>query len=427
MLDIKFIREHAGLVADGARRKRIPFDVDRLLAVDEQRRALQLERDTLREQRSRRSREIGRLAGEEKQAAIAAMGEVNDRIRTVEAQLEQVIAEFEQLMLLCPNPPADDVPPGETDADNVEVRRVGSPRSFGFPPLDHITLGERLDILDIPRGVKLAGTRNYILKGAGARLHLAVLQLAIDLLTERGFTLMVVPQLVDDACMIGTGYYPGGEEQAYRCERDGLSLIGTAEVPVTSYHMDEILEETSLPRHYCGLSTCYRREAGAAGKDTKGLYRIHQFDKVEQVAICRNDPAESAREHDLLLDNAESVVRALELPYRVVYVCGGDLGQGQVRKHDIECWMYSRDGYGETHSCSTFHDFQARRLKLRYRDKKGRVHYAHTLNNTCVASPRILIPILEHYQEADGSVTIPAVLRRYMNGQERIEPLKGGN
>lgn len=422
MLDIKYIREHAEEIAEGARRKRIDFDVAALLAADERRRTLQLERDRLREERKKRSKAIGQLKAEERQAAIDAMAELNQQVKTIEAQAEEAAAEFDRLMLRCPNPPAPDVPLGETDADNVEFRRVGEARRFDFEPLDHVALGEQLGVIEIARAVKLAGTRNYILAGPLARMHFALLHFAMDHLMREGFVPMVVPHLVNEACMIGTGYFPGGEEQAYRCEQDGLSLIGTSEVPVASYHMDEILEESELPKRYCGVSTCYRREAGAAGRDTKGLYRIHQFDKVEQVVVCKNDVEESARHHAALLANAERVVQALGLPYRVVYVCTGDLGQGQVRKHDIECYMYSRGGYGETHSCSTFHEFQARRLKLRYRDGEGRIQYAHTLNNTAIASPRILISILEHYQEADGSVVVPEVLRPYMNGLARIGP-----
>jgi len=291
-----------------------------------------------------------------------------------------------------------------------------------FEPRDHVDLGESLDILDIARGVKLAGTRNYILKNEGVLLELAVLRLALDLMVERGFSPMIVPHLVKEEAMTGTGYFPLGREQAYAVEKDELFLIGTSEVSVTSFHMGEILDEKDLPRHYCGYSFCFRREAGTYGKDTRGLYRIHQFQKVEQVSVCVADEEVSVREHALLLGNAEALLQRLELPYRVVNVCSGDLGQGQVRKNDLETWMPSRGAYGETHSCSTFHDFQARRLGLRYRDADGQVRFCHTLNNTVAASPRILIPILELNQQADGSVVIPKALRPYMGGMERIGP-----
>jgi len=230
-----------------------------------------------------------------------------------------------------------------------------------------------------------------------------------------------VPVLVKEAVMYGTGYFPSGRDQAYFCERDEMSLVGTAEVPITAYHSDEILNESDLPLKYCATSTCFRREAGAAGKDTTGLYRIHLFDKVEQVIVCRNDNDESKRWHQQILQNAEDVVHALGLPYRVVNVCTGDLGMGQVQKFDIETWMPSRNAYGETHSASRFYEFQSRRLKLRYRDEAKKVHFCHTLNNTVIASPRVLIPILELFQNRDGTVTIPSALRPYMGGRERIE------
>jgi len=287
---------------------------------------------------------------------------------------------------------------------------------------DHVELGAALDIIDIPRGVKLAGTRNFILKGAGALMHQAILRLGIDRMIAKGYTMLTVPVLVNESVMYGTGYFPVGRDQAYLVERDGMSLVGTAEVPMTAYHADEILDEAELPRKYMALSTCFRREAGAAGKDTYGLYRIHYFDKVEQVIICRNDEQASLEHHHEILRNAEEVLAALELPYRVVNVCTGDLGQGQVQKFDIETWMPSRNSYGETHSASRFHDFQARRLNLRYRDADGKVRFCHTLNNTVIASPRVLISMLELHQNADGSVTVPEALRPYMGGMESITP-----
>ena len=271
------------------------------------------------------------------------------------------------------------------------------------------------------RGVKIAGTRNYVLRGAGALLHEAVLRLAFDMMTERGFLPMTVPVLVNDALMYGTGFFPLHREEVYLCERDGQSLVGTAEVPVTGYHCDEILDEAELPKLYFARTTCFRREAGAAGKDTRGLYRIHYFDKVEQVVLCKADAAESRKWHETIIANSEAVLQALGLPYRLMEVCTGDMGQGKVRMFDIETWMPSREDYGETHSASRFHDFQARRLNLRYRrSDTGKPDFCHTLNNTVIASPRILIPLLELNQNADGSVTVPAALRKYMGGVERI-------
>jgi seryl-tRNA synthetase len=335
------------------------------------------------------------------------------------APLEQ---EFERLMLQVPNIPAPDVPEGLTEADNVEVRRWGEPPAFPFTPRDHVELGEGLDLIDLQRAARIAGTRTYYLKNEAVLLELAVLRFTLDHMIRKGFTPMLVPHLVRDEAMLGTAYFPGGEEQAYRVEKDELNLIGTSEVPLTAYHYDEILNEAELPKRYVGLSSCYRREAGTYGRDTRGIYRIHQFQKVEQVIICVADEQVSIDEHEGIVRNAEEVLQALQLPYRVVTVCGGDLGLPQVKKYDIETWMPSRQAYAETHSASRFYDFQARRLKLRYRDRQGKVQYAHTLNNTVIASPRILIPLLEVYQQGDGTVVVPAVLRPYMGGLERIWP-----
>ncbi|GMU38652.1 MAG: serine--tRNA ligase [Phycisphaerae bacterium] len=441
MLDPKFIRENPELIRQAAAAKRVACDVDRLIAVDARRREIQVELDGLRG----KVREGGELMGllrnpkspAYKQALSAGKTEADikafadqtqaeltglkPRIKALEDEEQTVAAEFDRLMLTVPQPADPDVPPGRDDTENVEIKRVGEVRRFDFEPKDHVTLGTELGILDIERGVKLAGSRNYILKGDGSLLHQAVLRLAQDMMIARGFVPMTVPVLVREDVMVGTGYFPAGRDQAYLCERDAMSLVGTAEVPVTAYHSDEILAEGDLPKKYVAQSTCFRREAGAAGKDTHGLYRIHLFEKVEQVVICRNDVEESKRWHHEILKNAEDVLAALKLPYRVVNVCTGDLGQGQAQKFDVETWMPSRGGYGETHSASRFYEFQARRLKLRYRDGAKKNHYCHTLNNTVIASPRILIPILELYQNADGTVTIPEALRPYLGDRVRIE------
>ena len=302
------------------------------------------------------------------------------------------------------------------------MRTWGTPRKFAFEIRDHVELGLLHDIVDFERASKLAGSRTYFLKGTGALLELAVLRLALDHISSKGFTPMLVPNLVRSFAMFGTAYYPGGEEQSYQVENDGLALIGTSEVPLTAYHASEILALADLPRRYAGWSSCFRREAGTYGRDTRGLYRIHQFQKVEQVVICTADEAQSLQFHQQILQNSEEVLQMLELPYRVVNVCGGDLGRGQVQKFDLETWMPSRDSYSETHSASRFHEFQARRLNMRYRDAEGKVQFCHTLNNTVIASPRILIPLLESNQQEDGSIDVPAALQPYLNGQKRLEP-----
>jgi seryl-tRNA synthetase len=326
-------------------------------------------------------------------------------------------------MLLVPQIPDPEAPIGPDESGNVELRTVGVPRTradFDFEFKDHVELGTQLKLFDLERGVKLAGSRNYVLTGRGALLHEAVLRLAWDMMTERGWTPLTVPVLVTEELMVGTGFFPLHRDEVYLAERDQACLVGTAEVPVTGLHGDEILALAELPKKYFARSTCFRREAGAAGKDTRGLYRIHYFDKLEEVVICAADPEQSAQHHAEILQNAEDLLQMLELPYRVVEVCTGDMGQSKVRQYDVETWMPSRAMYSETHSASRYHDFQARRLKLRYRDAAGKVRVCHTLNSTVVASPRILIPLLETNQTADGSITVPAALRHYMGGIERI-------
>lgn len=432
MIDIKLIREDPDLVRRAARDKKMTVDIDRILGVDERRRALETEFNELRHKQRAAGEEIAKAPKEQKAELSKAMGQLKGRLKEIEAEQEQVADELRELMLRVPQIPAYDegVPVGPDESGNVEVRRVGTPRAqadYGFEFKDHLELGEQLGIIDIERGVKIAGSRNYVLRGAGAQLHEAVLRLAWDLMMQRGFTPLTVPVLVTDALMEGTGFFPLHRDEVYLCERDNQALVGTSEVPVTGYHGDEILDEGELPKQYVARSTCFRREAGAAGKDTRGLYRIHFFDKLEQVVVCKADAAESARWHETILKNAEDLLQAIELPYRVIEVCTGDMGQGKVRMFDIETWMPSREAYGETHSASRFHDFQARRLNLRYRrGDTGKPEFCHTLNNTVVASPRILIPLLEINQNADGSVTIPAALRPHMGGRERIDAHEPG-
>ncbi|MBL8900898.1 MAG: serine--tRNA ligase [Planctomycetes bacterium] len=421
MLDLKFIRENPDLVREGARKKRIPFDLERLLALDKEKRDLQTRTEALTAEQRRSGKEVASAAPDARAALIARQGELKREKTALEERLKEMEAELHALLLRVPMPPASEVPEGKDDSENQTRSTWGTPSSFSFAPKDHVALGEQLGIVDFERGARIAGSRNYFLMGFGALLESAVLRLAIDHMVKKGFTLMAPPVLVRDEAMIGTGYYPGGEEQAYRCERDALSLVGTAEVPLTSYHAGEILESSQLPLRFVACTPCFRREAGAAGQATRGLYRVHQFTKVEQVVIGPADEEWSREEHFRILKNSEELVQMLELPYRVVDVCGGDLGQGQVQKFDIECWMPGRGGYGETHSASRFHDFQARRLDLRYRPADGgKPIICHTLNNTVIASPRILIPLLEVHQQADGSVRIPQALRPYLGGLESI-------
>jgi seryl-tRNA synthetase len=421
MIDVKLLRADPQVFIKAAADKNIKVDFEALLEADRRLLSAQQELQEIKTRQNRQGEMIAKIKGPERQAAIAEMAQLKERAKELAGLIDELEPKLNEQLLLVPQPADPEVPYGKDDTQNVELRRWGQVRQFDFEPKDHIQLGADLDIIDVDRGVKLAGSRNYILKGAGSMLHQAVLRLAMDQMLAKGYLPMTVPVLVREEVMYGTGYFPVGRDQAYLAERDGLSLVGTAEVPVTAYHSGEILSQAELPKKYVAMSTCFRREAGAAGKDTYGLYRIHLFDKVEQVIIGPNDKEQSRSLHQEILRNAEDVLQALELPYRVVNVCTGDLGQGQAQKFDIETWMPSRKGYGETHSASRFYEFQARRLNLRYRDKEGQVRYCHTLNNTVIASPRVLIALLELYQNADGTVTVPKPLRPYMQGMEKIE------
>lgn len=436
MIDIKLIRENPDLVRKAAADKGLHVDMDRLRELDARRRALETEFNERRHEQKQAGERIARAPKEEKAGLAQAMGAVKARIKQIEEERTAVEAELAQLMLLVPQIPDADAPVGPDASGNLERRRVGAPKrraEFGPGFRDHEQLGTDMKLIDTQRGVKIAGARNYVLTGPGAMLHEAVLRLALEHMIERGFTPVMAPVLVNERLMEGTGFFPLHRDEVYLAERDAKCLVGTAEVPLTGLHMDEILEAESLPRRYVARSGCFRREAGAAGRDTRGLYRIHYFEKVEAVVIAGDDPAESTRLHHEILEAAESLLARLELPYRVIEVCTGDMGQSKVRQYDIETWMPSRDdpadpdaGYGETHSASKYHDFQARRLNIRYRDADGRPRVCHTLNTTIVASPRILIPLLEMNQQPDGSVLIPPALRPYMQGEDRIQPPPAG-
>ena len=423
MIDIRQIRDNPDLFIEAAKNKRVEADIPRLMEIDAKLKDTKAALQDIATEKNRIGKSVPKLSGGEKDAAIGKLSDLKGKEEELDSEAKALQPEFDALLLQVPQPADEDVPLGKDDTENVEIRREGQIRQFDFEPKDHLELGIALDMIDVERGVKLAGTRNYFLKGDGALLHWAVLRLAVEYMVPRGYVPMSVPLLMRDEAMQGTGYYPGAEEQTYRMERDEMNLVGTAEVPLTAYRMGEILQEDELPLKYVAQSSCFRREAGAAGKDTYGLYRIHQFDKVEQVVVCRNDPEESNRFHAEILANAEGVLQALELPYRVVNVCTGDLGRGQAKKFDVETWMPSRNSYCETHSASKFYEFQARRMNLRYKQRENKRNvFCHTLNNTVIASPRILIPLLELHQNADGSITIPQALRPYMGGRERIEP-----
>jgi seryl-tRNA synthetase len=421
LLDPKWLRENADVVRDAAKRKRMqPELVDEFIKQDQAFREVLQKVEDLRADLKTSSALLGKMTPEEREPALAAQRESKASLKELEHSEQELRAVVQDIAMRLPMPPAADVPDGKDDSDNVEITTFSKPTEFDFDVLSHYELAERMGLLDIKRGVKIAGSRNYLLLGDLARLERAVLNYAIDHMLAREFELVSVPTLVNRACMEGTGYFPGGEDQAYLAERDDLALIGTSEVPLTSIHSGEVLDMSALPLRRVALSPCYRREAGTYGKDTKGLYRVHQFWKVEQVVLGPNDLYWSLEEHKRMLGHATDLMQALELPYRVVNVCTGDLGQGQVQKFDIETWMPSRGNYGETHSASRFHDFQTRRLNLRYKSGKDKPKFCHSLNNTVIASPRVLIALLENHQNADGSVNIPQVLQPYMGGQQTL-------
>lgn len=462
MIDLKDLRDNPPRYRKGAADKGCdPALVDQLLAIDASLRAVQTERESLVAEKNRIGKQIGSLAGQIKGAAdeqkdalgrqMKSLQERPAQIKLRESELAEQQKKLEaqrlSLWLLIPQPADGDIPVGASSEQNVPLRGwhpawFDPTRSFeenkGFKPRTHVELGMALGLVDFERGVKMAGSRSYVLTGDGMRLHQAILRYAFDYMTnENSFTPMSVPVLVRDQVMVGTGFFPHGKEQAYELaesQRGGgydLYLTGTGEVGLMGYHQDEILEYEQLPLRYTTVSTCFRREAGAAGKDTAGLYRIHQFDKVEQVVICQADEAESRMWHQKMIGFVETLLQRLEIPYRLLQCCTGDLGPKNADQIDIESWMPSRgplddDGhplgaYSETHSASRIYDYQCRRLNLRYRDPQTRKPVvAHALNNTVAASPRILIPIIELYQNADGSVTIPKVLRPYLGGRETI-------
>jgi seryl-tRNA synthetase len=451
MIDLEALRADPDRFRRGAAHKHYdPTLVDRLLETDAALRTAMTTQQELTAEKNRLGREIGRLAAQAKQASAGEKPAIEEQLtrlrqRPLEIKPEEdalvervraLEAERAALWLRVPQPADADVPVGAGPDDNVE-RRAWNPAGYdvrksfadnrGFEPKSHIELMQRHGMVDLERGVRMAGSRSYVLTGDGMRLSQAILRHAFDFMTqEHGFTPMSVPVLVRDELMVGTGFFPDGREQAYAIgnptsEHAGCSLTGTGEVGLMGLHMDEILAADNLPLRYTTVSPCFRREAGAAGRDTAGLYRVHYFEKVEQVVICRADEAESRAWHQKMIGYVESLLQRLELPYRLLQCCTGDLGPKNADQVDIECWMPSRASYGETHSASRLYDYQCRRLNLRYKDPdSGRNVCCHSLNNTVAASPRILIPLIEMHQQADGSIAIPAPLRAHMGGRETI-------
>ncbi|OGG58373.1 serine--tRNA ligase [Candidatus Kaiserbacteria bacterium RIFCSPHIGHO2_02_FULL_49_16] len=415
MLDIKFIRENKDIVIAGAKKKHIAVDIDALLALDDKRRALQASIDEKRAEQNVASKAIASASNEEeRQSVISKMQTLKELLRKEEESLQEVMKEWRALMVSVPNVPDMSVPDGESEKDNKEVKQWGEIPEFNFEPKDHVALLLANGMADYERGSKVAGFRGYFLKNDGARLVWALERFVEERFMNRSdFTPLIVPSMVRREPFMGTGYLPQSEEDLYKTQ-DGDYLAGTAEVGAMGYYMDEILEKKDLPIKFFAFSPCYRREAGSYGKDTKGIFRIHEFVKYEQVVLCEASHEESVKHHEELTLNSEKLLQELKLPYRVVINCGADLGLGQVKKYDIEAWLPSEKQYRETHSSSYFHDFQTRRLNIRYREGNGVVRYVHSLNNTALAMPRILTQIAENYQRADGRIGVPGALQGYM-------------
>jgi seryl-tRNA synthetase len=366
------------------------------------------------------SLEIVRAQGPEKSLILEKMKFLKESMVADEEKLKEVMHNWQTLMLHVPNIPDISVPDGESDADNKEIKKYGELPKFDFEAKSHIEIMENLEMLDLERGTKVSGFRGYFLKGDGATLSFAIWNYAMDFFSKKGFTPMIVPSLVRRAPLIGTGMLPQSEEDLYKTQ-DGDYLAGTAEVATMGYHQDEILDKKELPIKYLSFSPCFRREAGSHSKDVKGLIRVHEFFKVEQVVLCEASHEESVKLHEEITRNSEEFMESLGIPYRTVVNCGADLGLGQVKKYDIEAWVPLENKYRETHSASYFHDFQTRRLNIRYKDTDGKTKYVHSLNNTATASPRILVSLVENFQQADGSVNIPEVLQPYMGGKKKIK------
>jgi seryl-tRNA synthetase len=415
MLDIKFIRENLDIVKAGAKKKRIDVDLDRLVVVDDRRKELQQTFDGYRSKQNEMSATIAKAgATPERDRLIDEMKTVKEAMRSAEEELKTIMLEWQRLMVQVPNVPDMSVPDGETDAQNVELRTHGDKPTFAFKPKDHIEIMTNLDMVDLERGSKVAGFRGYFLKNDGAMLSYAIWQAALAHFTSKNFTPMIVPSLVHREAFLGTGYLPQGEEDLYKTQ-DGDYLAGTSEVATMAYYMDEVLQKEALPKRFLSFSPCFRREAGSHGKDVKGLIRVHEFHKLEQVVLCEANHEESVKYHEELNRNTEEFIEALNIPYRTIINCGGDLGLGQVKKYDIELWVPLEETYREISSASYFHDFQTRRLNIRYRDTDGKMRFAHSLNSTAIPTPRILVSLIENYQQEDGSILVPEVLRPYLH------------
>lgn len=421
MLDIKFIRENPEIVRQAIEKKGVSLDLDTLLELDRQVQGLKRTIEQLQAERNANAKAVARARPEERASLIEKGKEIGRQLAGLEPQLRALEAQLKNLLYLTPTIPWEGAPVGPDDSFNVETRVHGNPRIFLFEPLDHVALMEKNGWGDFERAAKVSGSRSYILKGDLMVYEQALLRFALDRMIQAGFTPMSVPSLTKEEALYAHGQFPAARDQVYSVDGQDAYLAGTAEVLLNYLHAGEILSEAELPRPYCALSPCFRSEAGSAGRDVRGLMRVHQFNKVEQYVLCKADLQESDRWFEIMLSISESILQALELPYRVIEVSTGDMGLGKYRQVDLETWVPSENRYRETHSCSALLDWQARRAGLRYRDEHGKIHYAYTLNNTALATPRILVMLLENHQNEDGTVNVPKAVQPYF-GKEKLEP-----
>ncbi len=439
MLDMKFIRDNADTVRKAIADKRVDLDLDALLDLDIQRRDLLTETETFQATKNAFSKELPTLSEEDKKAKLLELQEMDAHHTETKEKLREVEAEYNNLMLLVPNIPSPETPIGKDDSQNVpwsywspELGHVDPkdadmvkqiPPTMPFEVKDHVALVKDLDLADFDRGTEVSGFRGYFLKNELVLMHHGIMWYAMEKLRAKGFTVMQTPTLVREFPLIGSGHFPAGKAEVYQVanaanmeseDKEKQFLAGTSEPSLIGYYANQILDESQLPIQVCGISPCYRSEVGSYGKDTKGLYRVKEFMKVEQVVVCKANTLEGDTWLEKLREISEEILQDLKLPYRVLNICTGDMGAGKYKMYDIETWMPGRGSYGETHSDSNLTDWQARRLNIRYKDSAGKIQYAYTLNNTAVASPRILIAIMENYQQADGSIKVPEVLQKYV-------------
>lgn len=419
-IDMKDVAAREGEYRKAIADKGVALDLNEMLSLYKKSTELSQKQQEFQSRKNAISAEIPKLEGSPRAEKVSESKIISEEISKLEAELAKIAPRLEELKWLLPNIPAGDVPVGKDDSENVVVRKVGKPTEFKFEPKAHWELCEQNGWADFARAPKVSGSRSVALKGALSRLEIALHAFMMDKLTAKGFTMITVPSIVKEEALYGSGHFPYSREDVYYLDKDNQYLSGTAEVVLTSLHSAEVLEEAQLPILYAGYSPCFRREAGSAGKDVRGLFRVHQFTKVEQFVICKADLEESKKWHATLLECAEELLRDLELPYQVIECCTGDMGAGKYKMNDIETWMPSEKRYRETHSCSALTDWQARRADLRYRDASGKMRHCFTLNNTGIATPRILAQFIENHQTAEGRVRLPKAIQPYMNGKEYL-------